>query len=228
MRKALFSVVVLVLLWNCGTVFAQEQGKAKQTNEQDKQKRRAQKIGRGWQSDANELRRRVEAGRERIRGRRREQRQMRREELLKVREMGRRERAGQDVNQPAGKLGKGRDYQQQLDALKTQMVHEEAKHLKRIARLKRIRELAVGEASTIARVDKLMQKEQLRYDRKQQHMRVRMRMPMHMQERGPKALQSGEKRAREKNRGAIEKRSYRRRGGGRSNKRKGARGKTEQ
>ena len=227
MKKALFSVVVLVLLWNCGTVFTQEEGKGRGTDEQDKQKRRAQEIGRGWQSDANELRSRVEAGRERIRGRKREQRQMRREELLRIREMGRRERAGQDVNQPSGKLGKDKDYQQRLKALQTQMAHEEAKHLRRIARLKRIRELAVGEASTIGRVDKLMQKEQLRYDRKQQHMRVRMRMLTHMQERGPKALRPGERRASERSRTDVGRQTYRRRGGGKS-KEEDASGKAEQ
>ena len=226
MKKALFSVIVLVLLWNCGTVFTQEEGKGKETDEQDKQTRKAREIGKGWQADANELRRQVESRRSRIKERQREQRQMRREELLRIRELRRSER-GQDVNQPAGKLGKDKDYQQRLETLQTQMAHEEAKHLRRIARLKRIRELAVGEASTIARVDKLMQKEQLRYDRKQQQMRVRMRMLTRMQERGPKALRPGERRERERRRTNVRRQTYRRRGGGKS-KEEGASGKAKQ
>jgi len=92
-----------------------------------------------------------------------------------------------EPNQPAGKakkgkgeavekdVGKGKGHQQQLKALETQLVHEEAKHRRRVARLHRIRELAIGEndTKTIERVEKLIEKEQQRYVRKQQRMQER-------------------------------------------------------
>jgi hypothetical protein len=57
---------------------------------------------------------------------------------------------------------KGKEHQQQMNALDKQMVHEKAKFLKSTARLKRIRELAVqkGDTKTVERVDKLMAKAQ--------------------------------------------------------------------
>ena len=59
----------------------------------------------------------------------------------------------------------GKEHQKQLAALKRQVIHEEQKHLKRSARLARIRLLAVesGNAKMIARVDKLIFREQGRY-----------------------------------------------------------------
>jgi len=60
-----------------------------------------------------------------------------------------------------GQGGKGQQHQQQLLALQKQQQHEAAKHLERQARLTRIRELAVkkGDKEMIARVDKLIAKE---------------------------------------------------------------------
>jgi hypothetical protein len=59
----------------------------------------------------------------------------------------------------------GKDHQMQLAALKRQGIHEQQKHLKRSARLGRIRLLAVeaGNARMIARIDKLILREQGRY-----------------------------------------------------------------
>jgi len=61
---------------------------------------------------------------------------------------------------PAEK-GKGQQHQQQLLALQKQKQHETAKHLERQARLNRILELAKqkGDKEMIARVDKLIAKE---------------------------------------------------------------------
>jgi hypothetical protein len=64
------------------------------------------------------------------------------------------------------------------------MVHDEGKHLKNVARLKRIRELAVakGDTKTVERVDKLLAKaQQINGDKRKR-----------MQERKQKILQSGE------------------------------------
>lgn len=64
--------------------------------------------------------------------------------------------------------GKGKDHQQQLRAFEQQRQRNEAKHMERQARLARIRELAVqkGDADMIARVDKLIAKEQQVHQRK--------------------------------------------------------------
>ena len=69
--------------------------------------------------------------------------------------------------------GKGKDHQGQLQAFDKQMRHEQGKHMERQARLARIRELAVqkNDAEMIARVDKLIAKEQQVYGRKQLHLK---------------------------------------------------------
>ncbi|MHC4220860.1 MAG: hypothetical protein ACYST9_00440, partial [Planctomycetota bacterium] len=61
------------------------------------------------------------------------------------------------------------------EAIKKQFTHEEAKHLQRKARLEQMRELASEEGNTeaVERIDKLISKEQQRYDRKKQTMQER-------------------------------------------------------
>ena len=61
--------------------------------------------------------------------------------------------------------------------MQKQMQHDQAKHLERQARLARIRELAVkkGDTEMVARVDKLIQKQQDVYNRKMQHMQGQKR-----------------------------------------------------
>jgi hypothetical protein len=63
---------------------------------------------------------------------------------------------------------KGKAHQQQLKAIDDQIAHEKEKHLERKARLERIRQLAEEENNqeTIDRVNKLIEKEQHRHDRK--------------------------------------------------------------
>ena len=88
---------------------------------------------------------------------------------------------GKKVEQAAEAIekgkAKGKGHQQQLQALDKQLRHEQAKHMERQARLARIRELAVqkGDAETIARVDKLIAKEQQVHGRKQQHIQGQKR-----------------------------------------------------
>jgi hypothetical protein len=83
------------------------------------------------------------------------------------------------ARQAAGKGGtpKGRGHEQQLLALQKQLQHEQAKHMERRARLTRIRELAMhkGDAEVVARVDKLMAKEQQVYERKLTHVQQQRR-----------------------------------------------------
>lgn len=176
MKKGLLSLlIVLVLAWSCGTVFAQ--GKGKGAGRQGKRTEKLQRKHKSRQADANEppggqgkeerVRRRERRRAPPLREAGREQREMRRKERQKIR------------------VTRGKGHQQQLKSLKTQMVHEEAKHRRRIARLKRIRELAAEEndTKTVERAAKLLEMELLRHNRKRQR----------MQEREQKALQLAEK-----------------------------------
>jgi hypothetical protein len=87
------------------------------------------------------------------------------------------ESAKKQAGKPADTLekGKGKDHQQQLQAMQKQMQHELAKHMERQARLNRLHELAVqkGDTEMIARVDKLIAKEQELFERKGQRMQQR-------------------------------------------------------
>jgi hypothetical protein len=72
---------------------------------------------------------------------------------------------------------KGKDHEQQAQAFQKQQQHELAKHMERQARLNRIREIAVqkGDTEMIARVDKLIVKEQGVYGRKLQRLQGQAR-----------------------------------------------------
>lgn len=166
MKKGLLSLlIVFVLAWSCGTVFAQ--GKGKGAGGQGKRAEKLQRKHKSRQVDANEPGGQGKEKRVRRQEHRRKQWEMRRKERQKIR------------------VTRGKGHQQQLKSLKTQMVHEEAKHRRRIARLKRIRELAAEEndTKTVERVAKLLEMELLRHNRKRQR----------MQEREQKALQLAEK-----------------------------------
>lgn len=157
MKKVLLSLlIVLVLVWNCSEVSAQDKGKAKGPGGQEKAKRERKSR----QADANEP---SEQGKEkRVRGRVPE----------RVRELVQRKKHRKERQKIRVMRGKGKGHQQQLKALKAQMVHEEVKHRRRIARLKRIRELAAKEndTKTVERVIKLLKMELRRHERKRQRM----------------------------------------------------------
>ncbi|GEM_PF-5824655 len=63
---------------------------------------------------------------------------------------------------------RGKDHQQQIRALDKQLQHGHARHLRRVARLARIRALAAekGDAEMLARIDKLTTREREVYGRK--------------------------------------------------------------
>ncbi len=65
--------------------------------------------------------------------------------------------------------GKGKGQEKQAQALQKQQQHEQAKHMERVAKLNRLKELAVkkGDTEMAARVDKLIAKENEVYTRKQ-------------------------------------------------------------
>jgi len=98
---------------------------------------------------------------------------------------------GKKVVESAGSAmkGKGREHQQQLQALDEQLRHAQAKQLERQARLARIRELAVqkGDTETVARVDKLIAKQNQVHARKQQHLQTQKRAMEQLQTEGQQA-----------------------------------------
>ncbi len=65
--------------------------------------------------------------------------------------------------------GKGKGQEKQAQSLQKQQQHEQAKHMERVAKLNRLKELAVkkGDTEMAARVDKLIAKENEVYTRKQ-------------------------------------------------------------
>jgi hypothetical protein len=176
MKKVLLSLlIVFVLVWNCSIVSAQ--GKGKGAGREGKRTEKSQRKHKSRQVDANEPSRQ---GKEK-RVREQVQREIHRKDRQKIRVM----------------RGKGKEHQQQLKAIETQMVHEEAKHRRRIARLKRIRELAAKEndTKTVERVAKLMEMELRRHGHKLQR----------IQEREQKALPLAEKSISEETQKAIKK-----------------------
>jgi len=81
------------------------------------------------------------------------------------------EKAATENAEEKGKT-KGKFHKQQQTALQKQLQHEAQKHLKRAARLERMRVLALkqGDAKKVARIEKLMAREQQRYGKKSQRM----------------------------------------------------------
>jgi hypothetical protein len=152
MKKVLFSVlVVLVLLWNCGLVFAQKKDKGRGRRDRHKQIRKAR------QADANETSRPVKGKRTNWQERSRKHAQ----EQEKWRKMERKIQGKLDAMS-------GKNAEHQLEVVNTKMAQEQAKHARRLARFNRIRKLAVAEdkADIVKRVDKLRQREAQRYARK--------------------------------------------------------------
>jgi hypothetical protein len=83
----------------------------------------------------------------------------------------------------AAEKGKGKGQDQQAQALQKQLQHESDKHKDRLAKLNRIRELAAkkNDAETIARVDKLIAKENEVYARKLQQLQGQPRATPQLQ-----------------------------------------------
>lgn len=191
MKKLLLSLLImLVLSWTSGAVFAKGGGKGKDADAKAKPAAKSQRKAKSRRADANEP-----TGRRGIRPTRDRQRQRlemlrkrkERQEMRETRRKGKeRLKGGPDFRPPVDELAKGKEHRQQLKAFEMQMAKEVAKHRTRQARLKRIRELAAEEndTKTMQRVDKLMNKERQRSGRKLRRIK----------ERQQKALRRGEKR----------------------------------
>ncbi|MHC4499255.1 MAG: hypothetical protein ACYS21_09115 [Planctomycetota bacterium] len=215
MRKVLFSLlVVVVALWDYGETLGQT------AVGDDARLLQEGRVG-GARRDVNDPRWQAEQERIRALARdrelAREQHEKRRQELLKMRretfDRGKRPTATPELERFRREIENGMDPQQQLRVLGEEVAREEAKHLKRVARLERIQELASDEApkQILTRAVVLVRKEQVRYARKRQRLDMRMRMLMRMQERRRQKLPQQPKpgAAKETSRPAVGKRSAR-------------------
>ena len=187
MKRLIFPfLIVLVLTWSSLLLLAQGKGKGKGRGRAVKQRQTKEVEEKGADKDKKARTVRDDTGRGR-RGRR-----LKRRAVEKSLGRGKRKVAEKDT----AKL-KGREHQQQIKALEKQMLHELAKHRKRAARLQRILALAKeqGSTGTVARVNKLLERERQRYDRKARR----------MQQRKQKALGIAEKSLSEKSHKAKKK-----------------------
>jgi hypothetical protein len=176
MKNILFSVLVAVFVLGASSVLpaqTEDEDTAAETEDMRRQVR--------GRFDPNRPAAQRDATRRGERERALTAREKRRERMMKMREMrvkqlqeAGRARAAQ---RGQGDVEKAVDHEQQIKQLETQMNHEEAKHNQRLARLNRIKELAEQESSqdVLARVEKLVQKEQRRYSFKRQRMDMKMR-----------------------------------------------------
>jgi len=205
MKKSIFLfVTVAVLLWSCSTALSKGPGKGAGPAKPGKPPTNIQETRKGRPDDPNLIKRQGKAGKTRLPEQSR-QALGKPKSTTDVNQPGAKfgkakPKTTADANQIA-KLGKpklkdlvpetekapgrGRLHQQQLKALQTQLIHEQAKHLWRLARLNRIRQLAAetGDTKTVERVDKLLGMENQRFSREQQR----------MQERHQKVIQLGER-----------------------------------
>jgi hypothetical protein len=182
MKKVMLSVFAgLFLLAACGTVWAQADQTGAAESKRERIRRKLPPSTRP--AGPNDPRQQAEAERIKQRERERElarlEREKRRQKMMEMREKNFAElekmRAAGSPDQPAGK---GRDHQKQLKQLQQQLSSEEQKHLERMAKIQRIKELATQTNSqpTLARVEKLIKREQMRHGRKRQRTQMRINM----------------------------------------------------
>ncbi len=110
-----------------------------------------------------------------------------------------------NVRPPEKAIDKAAQFQQQLIAIEQQLAYEKDKHLDRTARLNRIRELAGQQEDNeaIARVDKLIEKDNQLYQIKTQRMEMRKDRVRQFLEKGPAEIEKkpeGIKRDKDSNR----------------------------
>jgi hypothetical protein len=165
MNKAMFTILTAAcLLGCCALSWAQKQDQATEGIRE--------KAPRAVPPDVNQARRSAKIRELRRKGRNRELREKRRKELLK-KVKDRQKTRGRDLP-----IVKGPVQRRQVDALRKRITQQEAKHLRRTARLKRIRQLAQAKnaADIVGRVDDLLNKEKMRHGRVLRQLRQRIHM----------------------------------------------------
>jgi len=194
MKKVIVFVLVgFILVWSSGTGFAKGGGKGKgggkekgtstTSVERKPRVRRADANRAGGARGKSGNRKRA---RERVGGKKGAKRGERQRAGRRANEAGEKGKGkGKGRGRSQGKAG-GRGHRQQLKALEAKVAREEVKHRVRVARLNRIRELAVqeGKGDTVVRVDKLLEKENSRYQHKQQLFKDMKEKVLQIMERG--------------------------------------------
>jgi hypothetical protein len=183
MKKiVLLAAALSVVLWSWGVVYAKGQGKGGggkeartvQAEQGERGKSRADdRAGKGDDSAAGETAEKgggkggskevsAERGRDSGKG----------EDAAKGSGKSKANAEEGEIGKGKAEKGGGKGRQMQNDALDKQLVHEQAKHQERVARLERILKLAQdsGDNKAVERVKGLMEKEQNRYDEKHQKM----------------------------------------------------------
>lgn len=185
MKRILITFVfIFVLLAGLVPAFSQKQGGSKSSNVRSKDALKARKEAR------NRLRHSQK------------QRQLHREQLRKRQsQAGAASESGLRTRKQKGNqkgMAKGAQHHQQLQSLEKQLVREQQKHQNRITRLNRIHQLAGKKNNTklVERVGGLLEKEQLRYERKQQRMDEKKQKVMQLVEKS--LMESLEKSLKEK------------------------------
>ena len=161
MKRSTFGMCLLaVVLWASAGVLAQGQGKGQGGSDKERVKERGPQSGKAQENaPAPEVTAEKNAGKGKA---------AKQADENATKQGGPQGKKGQAPTDASDK-GKGKGREQQAKAFQKQQQHEQAKHMERQARLNRIRELAVkkGDTEMVARVDKLIAKEQEVYGRKQ-------------------------------------------------------------
>ncbi len=189
MKKTLFLLVITL------TVVISTARAAQDTNSTDMEKRVRElqkKSMKSRPSNINRQRRNAEL--ESLQGLSREERRERIRQLRtkRMKEMEAERNKNRGIVPPKAAM----EQTQTLEKLKTQLAQEDKKHLKRLAKLNRIKVLATESNSqkTLARVDKLIAKEQRRSSNKRRRLQERQRMLERIKARG-KEMRSPDKQA---------------------------------
>jgi seryl-tRNA synthetase len=175
MKRVLFaSLVLFIVLLAYAAVIAQ----GKERGGGGGQQQKTEKVGQSEKQAKSEANEQSEKGkqrevqtqertRDRKRGREEPTAEQKEQQKQKQKQIQEKAAQAKEKGQEAEKLkAGGKEHQQQLKALDEQLAHEQGKHADRVARLERMRELAAaeGDTKTVARIDKLAEKEQQRFD----------------------------------------------------------------
>jgi len=188
MKKYLLSLLTVLILLCCSSiVLAQGKGKAKDPGTEDQQTQKLSDVDKKSGKDAYKTKDVVKEEPKQIK-------QVSGKEKAKAQREVKPGSELKDAQKPAGKgkdaeraTARGKEHQQQLRAIEKQLLHEEAKHRERTARLARIRQLAVeqGKTELAKRVDQLIQKEQTLNGRKGQRMQDMKQKILQFENKGP-------------------------------------------
>ena len=178
--SAIWACVLAVLLWTGAQALAQGQGQGKGKG-QGKAETPSVEVAKPQSAEGNSFGKAAEkAGK---------QGKQAAEDLAAKGKDAAKDLKGKAADAVEKGKGKGKEHQGQVQAFEKQMRQTQAKHMERQARLARIRELAVqkNDQEMIARVDKLIAKEQQVHARKQLHLKGQNRAAGQPQAEGQQA-----------------------------------------